>query len=215
VEILILLSFALLGFWMLGGYNRLVRLRNACMSLFGPVEVHARERQTLVERLTRALRIRLIEQRDLVEMAAAAARQTGTALEAVRARPLRVNAIQQLSRTEEVLDQAIAHLDEALRRHVALQASQAEPIAVLEPPPPPPANAQTPSAQLPALIEPSLTELLTLLDSTQVRNDFARQVYNQAANDYNTALHLFPTTVLAGLFRFEPAVTMPLARSRA
>jgi LemA protein len=215
VEILILLSFALLGFWMLGGYNRLVRLRNACMSLFGPVELHARERQTLVERLTRALRIRLIEQRDLVEMAAAAARQTGTALEAVRARPLRVNAIQQLSRTEEVLDQAIAHLDEALRRHVALQASQAEPVAVLEPPPPPPTDAQRSSAQLPALIEPSLTELLTLLDSTQVKNDFARQVYNQAANDYNAALHLFPTTVLAGLFRFEPAVTMPLARSRA
>ncbi|MFM2056287.1 MAG: hypothetical protein RLY71_672 [Pseudomonadota bacterium] len=215
MEILILLSFALLGFWMLGGYNRLVRLRNACMSLFGPVELHARERQTLVERLTRALRIRLIEQRDLVEMAAAAARQTGTALEAVRARPLRVNAIQQLSRTEEVLDQAIAHLDEALRRHVALQASQAEPVAVLEPPPPPPTDAQRSSAQLPALIEPSLTELLTLLDSTQVKNDFARQVYNQAANDYNAALHLFPTTVLAGLFRFEPAVTMPLARSRA
>lgn len=214
MEILILLLFALLGFWMLGGYNRLVRLRNACMSLFGPVELHARERQTLVERLTRTLRILLIEQRDMVEMAAAAARQTGTALEAVRVRPLRVNAIQQLSRTEEVLDRAVAHLDEALRRHVALQASQAEPVAVLEPPPPPPAAQPSGGAQLPALIEPSLSELLTLLDSAQVKNDFARQVYNQAANDYNAALHLFPTTVLAGLFRFEPAVTMPLARAR-
>lgn len=214
MEILILLLLALLGFWMLGGYNRLVRLRNACMSLFGPVELHARERQTLVERLTRTLRILLIEQRDMVEMAAAAARQTGTALEAVRLRPLRVNAIQQLSRTEEVLDRAVAHLDEALRRHVALQASQAEPVAVLEPPPPPPAAQPSGGAQLPALIEPSLSELLTLLDSAQVKNDFARQVYNQAANDYNAALHLFPTTVLAGLFRFEPAVTMPLARAR-
>jgi LemA protein len=215
VEILILLLFALLGFWMLGGYNRLVRLRNACMALFGPVELHARERQTLVERLTRTLRILLIEQRDMVEMAAAAARQTGAALEAVRVRPLRVNAIQQLSRTEEVLDQAVAHLDESLRRHVALRASQAEPVAILEPPPPPPDATPTSTAQLPALIEPNLTELLTWLDSAQLKNDFARQVYNQAANDYNAALNLFPTTVLAGLFRFEPAVTMPLARARA
>lgn len=209
-----MLFLAVLGFWMLGGYNRLVRLRNACMTLFGPVEQHARERQTLVERLTRALRLMLIEHRDLVEMAAAAARQTGTALEAVRARPLRVHAIQQLSRTEEVLDQAVAHLDEALRRHVALQVSLVKPVAALEPSVSPP-DAGSSSAQLPALIEPSLTELLTLLDSAQVKNDFARQVYNQAANDYNAALHLFPTTVLAGLFRFERAVTMPLARARA
>lgn len=228
MELLILLLFALLGFWILGGYNRLIRLRNACTTLFNQVELMARERQRLVDQLARALRIRLIEQRDLVEMAAAAARQTATALDAVRVRPLRVGAIQQLARTEEVLDQAIARLDEALRRHVALQASQTEPIAMLaastdgepaepvlpaatEPAPPPDSTG----AQLPALIEPSLTELLTRLDSVQVQNDFARQVYNQAAGDYNAALRLFPTTVLAGLFRFEATVSMPMARPRS
>jgi LemA protein len=102
--------------------------------------------------------------------------------------------MQQLSRTEEVLDQALQQLDEVLRRHVAQQAGGSDPTAD----------------------EPQqLAELLTQLDGVQTQNDFARQVYNQAASDYNTALRLFPTTVVAGLFSFDPVATMPLGRPRS
>lgn len=210
VEILTLLLIALLGFWMLGAYNRLVRLRNASINLFGNVEHNARERHGLVEKLAQALRVVLTEHRDLVEIAAAAARQTGNALEATRARPIRTSAMQQLSRTEEVLDQALSRLDEALRRHVAAQASEATPGDTAADPPTP---AATPESSEPA--EPGLSDLLTRLDGVQIQNDFARQVYNQAASDYNSALRLFPTTLVAGLFRFESVATMPLARPRS
>jgi LemA protein len=211
VEILtLLLLLALLGFWMLGAYNRLVRLRNASMSLFSQVEQHARERHGLVEKLAQTLRSVLTEQRDLVEIAAASARQAGTALEATKPRPLRANTMQQLSRTEEVLDQALTRLDEALRRHVAQQASDTDAAA----PAKPATDTEEPADPAAAHPPPSLAELLTRLDGVQAQNDFARQVYNQAASDYNAALRLFPTTVVAGLFRFEAVATMPLARHR-
>lgn len=117
----LLLVLLVLGLWMLGAYNRLVRLRNNCTSLFTQVEQRARERHGLVDQLAQVLRSVLADQRGQVEIAAAAARQAGQALEATRQRPVRAGAVEQLSRAEEVLDQALSQLDEALRHHVSQQ----------------------------------------------------------------------------------------------
>lgn len=192
----LLLVLLVLGLWMLGAYNRLVRLRNNCTSLFTQVEQRARERHGLVDQLAQVLRSVLADQRGQVEIAAAAARQAGQALEATRQRPVRAGAVEQLSRAEEVLDQALSQLDEALRHHVSQQ--DASPL--------------TPSDAAPIT---HLAELLTQLDGVQSSTDFARQVYNQAAHDYNAALGLFPTTVVAGLFRFTAVALMPAGRSRS
>lgn len=42
------------------------------------------------------------------------------------------------------------------------------------------------------------------LTSTENRIGFARQAYNDAATDYRNACEIFPASLLAGVFRFEP-----------
>lgn len=57
--------------------------------------------------------------------------------------------------------------------------------------------------------DPAVSDLLRQRDALQEQIAFSRQVYNQAADEYNRAAALFPTTVVAGLFRFHPAPQFP------
>ena len=43
------------------------------------------------------------------------------------------------------------------------------------------------------------------LTSTENKISFARQHYNDTATNYNTAIALFPTNIIAGMFRFSEA----------
>ncbi len=55
-----------------------------------------------------------------------------------------------------------------------------------------------------------LTEELT---STENRIAFARQAYNDGVTEYNTALQLFPSSVIAGMFAFAPAQLLEATES--
>ena len=57
-----------------------------------------------------------------------------------------------------------------------------------------------------------LTEELT---STENRVAFARQAYNDAAMAYNNRREVFPSSIVAGMFRFEPAALLEIAADRA
>ena len=49
-----------------------------------------------------------------------------------------------------------------------------------------------------------MRELSEELSSTENRIGFARQAYNDQANDYNDAAQQFPTLIVARLFNFQP-----------
>ena len=55
-----------------------------------------------------------------------------------------------------------------------------------------------------------LTEELT---STENRIAFARQAYNDGVMEYNTALQLFPASIIAGMFAFAPAELLEATES--
>lgn len=50
----------------------------------------------------------------------------------------------------------------------------------------------------------NFSELSEELRNTENKISFSRQYYNDAVTAYNTKLHLFPTSIIAGLFHFTP-----------
>jgi LemA protein len=51
----------------------------------------------------------------------------------------------------------------------------------------------------------NMQQLTEELASTENRVAFSRQAYNDSVMTYNTKRESFPTSVLAGMFHFEPA----------
>ena len=54
-----------------------------------------------------------------------------------------------------------------------------------------------------------VSDLLRQRDQLQEQIAFSRQVYNHAADAYNQAIALFPTTLVASLLRFHRAPEFP------
>jgi LemA protein len=52
-----------------------------------------------------------------------------------------------------------------------------------------------------------LTEELT---STENKVAFARQAYNDAVTGYNNRREVFPTSIVAGMFSFQPAALLEI-----
>lgn len=114
-SLVFILVAAVLVFWSVGAYNRLVGLRNALLRRFAPVDAQFRARHALLQRWADGL--------DEADAAAldgfrAACRQAEAACEHVQARPVRAGALSSLRLAEDILAQARSRLppgpDEAL-----------------------------------------------------------------------------------------------------
>ena len=101
---------AVLLFWAVGAYNRLVRLRNVILRRFVPVEQQLAERSALLQRQVAALgEASGSAQRELEELKAARA-QVDAAWETARRRPGAVGAINSLRLALQILAQVRARL---------------------------------------------------------------------------------------------------------
>jgi LemA protein len=101
---------AILVFWMVGAYNRLVRLRNDLVARFGTVDERYRQRQALLERQLELLSGALAAAAPRLEALRAACRQADAAREHARARPSAAGAVTSLRVAEDILAEARAHL---------------------------------------------------------------------------------------------------------
>jgi LemA protein len=180
---------AVLGLWMLGAYNRLIRLRNVIASVFALFAAQARERAELVSTLLVLAGKLLPSDSRLVDDAARAAQLSATALDVARLRPIRHDVVADFGRCDHALGLAMLALNEALRDHVGYADTQADPEAHQHP----------------------VVTQLGALETAQTQTDYARLTYNLAASEYNEAIRLFPTTLVATLFGFGPAALLPAA----
>jgi LemA protein len=101
---------AVLVFWIVGAYNRLVRLRNDLVARFGAVDERYRERHALLERQLELLSTALAAAAPRLEALRAACRQADTAREHARARPGVASVVTSLRVAEDILAEARAHL---------------------------------------------------------------------------------------------------------
>ena len=61
----------------------------------------------------------------------------------------------------------------------------------------------------------NMMQLSEELTSTENRIAFARQAYNDSVMAYNNRREVFPSSVVAGMFNFEPAALLDIPADRA
>ena len=101
---------ALLVFWAVGAYNRLVRLRGTIVRLFVPVDEQFRERHALLLAQLDALAPLLVNAAPRIEALRAACGQVEVACANARVRPGAVGAITSLRLADAILAEARARL---------------------------------------------------------------------------------------------------------
>lgn len=171
-----------LAFWLLGAYNRLVRLRQAARSGFAPLVSQLRQRHAVAQAMAEAARNLLGETHELLEGVRAAAVVAGRACDEAQSSPLKGTALLALGEAEIALGQRLEELIHALQ--------------------------DLTSGEGPL---PVVTELLRQRDQLHTQIVVSREVYHRAAVGYNDALGVFPTTLAAALFRFHPVPDLPLS----
>jgi LemA protein len=126
---LLVAGAALLTFWMLGAYNRLVGLRNAIIAAWAQVDEPLQRRSQAILALADGLREPLADEAGALEALRSAQAQLHGAAEALRRRPALAARAQALAAAEAGLAAALARLLALLEQRPGLAA--AEPLAAL------------------------------------------------------------------------------------
>jgi LemA protein len=165
---------AVVLFWAVGVYNRLVRLKNAIANAFGQIDVQLRRRYDLIPNLVEAARKYLAHESQTLEAVIAARNQARAAEQTAAGSPLNAGALGALMGAEQVLGGALGRLFAVAEAYPELKADQ------------------------------TIRELSEELSSTENRVGFARQAYNDHVLEFNDAAAQFPALIVARLFGFLP-----------
>ena len=117
---------AVLLFWSVGAYNRLVALRNAIGVAWAQIDEPLRRRRELLQQLVGLLREPLAAEHAALDAVLAASEQAHAASLAVRPRPGEALAVESLQLAEKVLAGALARLRALLEQHPADEPALAE-----------------------------------------------------------------------------------------
>lgn len=179
---LILAAAAVLAFWLVGAYNRLVAMRTAIGDAARQVDDLVHRRAAAADALAVQARLLLASEIGALDAWLLAHTAARKATDALRQRPVRAT-----------LAAAVATAE------AALAAGTARVLALLD------QQAPATEAAAPTPAAGAATAHLATLSEAQARLVFARQVFNEAADRYNLAAGEIPTRWLARLYGFEPA----------
>ena len=173
--IVVLVIIAVVVFWAVGAYNRLVSLRNKFRNAFAQIDVQLKRRYDLIPNLVETAKAYMKHERETLENVIKARNTAVTANAAASADPGSVSAIQGLVAAEGALSGALSRLFALAEAYPDLKANQ------------------------------NMMQLTEELTGTENKISFARQAFNDAVMSYNTSSQQFPTNVIAGTFSFAPA----------
>lgn len=166
---------AVLLFWIVGAYNRLVRLRGAIGLAWAQIDELLARRSFLLEGLADAVRDHLVDEGvTLSALSQAEQRQRGAAM-VVRGRPSHSPALVAWVLAEAELASPMARLQALIEQRHDL--AHSEPVLPLQ------------------------RQLLELAP----RLVYARQLFSDAAEAYNAALEEFPTRAVGRMFGMRAA----------
>lgn len=176
-EAILAAAAAVIVFWLVGAYNRLVRLRTALVGRFANVDVQLKQRHALLQAQHTLLSAALASAGPRLEALRAACFQADAAREKARVRPGTASAIASLRAAEDILADARGRL-------------------------PQPASAGQAAVSAAAGQAEGLDMQSRLLDSDSALG-FARREFNESVAEYNEAVRQFPTLLAARLFGFR------------
>ena len=170
---------AVLVFWMLGAYNRLMRLRNAVAAAWEQVLTPLQRRSEAMAAAVEALREPFADEAGTLQALLDADVRQRQAADAVKSGRCRVGPVAAWVAAEA----GLASPGSRLRALIDLQQ---------------PVLAEVPTA---AALQAALASWIEL----EPRLAFTRQAFNEAAEQYNRALHQWPTRLLTPMFGHRDA----------
>ncbi|TAG34868.1 MAG: LemA family protein [Polaromonas sp.] len=176
---------ALLVFWAVGAYNRLVRLKNTIANAFGQIDVQLKRRYDLIPNLVDVAKKYLQHEQATLEAVIKARNQARAASDVARSRPANALAVTTLAAAEQALGSSLGNLFALAEAYPDLKADQ------------------------------TMRELSEELTSTENKVGFARQAFNDAVLDYNNAQGQFPAVLVARVFGFAPSAMLQATESPA
>jgi LemA protein len=173
--IVVLVIIAVVVFWAVGAYNRLVSLRNKFRNAFAQIDVQLKRRYDLIPNLVETAKAYMKHERETLENVIKARNTAVSANAAASADPGSASAIHGLVAAEGALSGALSRLFALAEAYPDLKANQ------------------------------NMMQLTEELTGTENKISFARQSFNDAVMSYNTSAQQFPTNVIASAFSFGPA----------
>lgn len=171
--IVILVILAGLIVWAVSIFNGLVALRNRFKNAFAQIDVQLKRRHDLIPNLVETAKTYMAHERQTLEAVIAARNSARSASRKAAADPTDAAAMQHMASAEAGLNGALGKLFALSEAYPDLKAN----VNMMQ-----------------------LTEELT---STENKIAFARQAYNDAVADYNTAIQSFPGNFIAGVGSFR------------
>jgi LemA protein len=164
---------ALIVFWAIGMYNRLVNERNRVRNAFAQIDVQLTRRHDLIPNLVEAVKGYMKHERETLDAVISARNAAVRDLDAAKSDPANANAIRQLGESEGALGAALGRLFALAEAYPDLKANQ------------------------------NMMQFQEELASTENKVAFARQAFNDAVMGYNNSVENFPNNIIAGMFKFE------------
>jgi LemA protein len=169
VVILAVAAFAI------GGFNKLVTLRNRYKNAYAQIDVQLKRRYDLIPNLVETAKGYMKHESGTLEEVTKARNIAYAASQAAAANPGDTGAMKNLASAETGLAGTLSRLMMVSEAYPDLKANQ------------------------------NMMQLTEELTSTENKISFARQAYNDSVMTYNTDREVFPTNLIASAFNFGPA----------
>ena len=169
-----------IALWAMGIYNGLVTARNAFKNAFAQIDVQLQRRFDLIPNLVETAKAYMGHERETLEAVIAARSAAQSGLAAAKANPGDPDAMAQLAAAQGQLNAGLGRLLAVAEAYPDLKANQ------------------------------NMMQLTEELTSTENKVAFARQAFNDAVTHYNNRREMFPNSVLAGMFGFQPATLLDI-----
>ncbi len=166
----------LVGLWVMGVYNGLIRKRNAKDNNYSQIGIQLTRKYELIPNLVKLVKGYMKHERSTLEEVIQARNMAANANAAVSANPGDPEAMKQMVAAEGTLGGVMGRLFALSEAYPDLKANQ------------------------------NMMQLTVELTATENKVTFARQAFNDSVMTYNNALQVFPANMVAGMFGFTEAI---------
>ncbi len=178
--IIIVVLIALIGFFLVNVYNKLVKLRESVRNGFAQIDVQLERRHDLIPNLVETVKGYMSHEKETLEGVVNARAAATQARIEVSGDPENLEAMQKMAQSEGALGGALSRLMAVAEAYPDLKANQ------------------------------NMLQLSEELTTTENKIAFSRQNYNDQVNNYQTYKTTFPPVMLANSFGFKDSAYLDL-----
>ena len=174
----LLLALCIIIVWLGGIYNRLVELKNRVANAYAQIDVQLKRRHDLIPNLVEIARRYMSFERETLEAVVAARDRASQARALAASNPGDAQAVSALGTAEAALGGSLGRLFALSENYPDLKA------------------------------DATMSQLSEELISTENKVGFARQAFNDAVMNLNTAIASFPAVLISGALGFKAAAML-------